>query len=227
VQHYVVPVNCESHAGTVAYQATKNVIESAADMSHRTKDLPPLAGLSHAVRELRYHEASRQVLAVVLIAVFALVAQPTLTLLWLGAPPILAGMGLRLYASGFILKNQQLATCGPYALVRHPLYTGNILIIIGFSITSGVWWTALLAFLFFWLYYPTAIEYEDRKLRRLFGVEWETWSTRIPALIPTFSNLSAVLEGNWSLWKSSRQNVEPVIVIFVLFWFAYVAWRLP
>ena len=196
-------------------------------MSHRTKDLPPLTGLSHAVRELRYHEASRQVLAVVLIAVFALVAQPTLTLLWLGAPPILAGMGLRLYASGFILKNQQLATYGPYALVRHPLYTGNILIVMGFSITSGIWWTALLAFLFFWFYYPTAIEYEDRKLKRLFGVEWENWSTRIPALIPTFSNLSAVLEGNWSLWKSSRQNVEPVIVIFVLLWFAYVAWRLP
>ncbi len=196
-------------------------------MSHRTIDLPPLTRLSRAVRELRYHEASRQVLAVVLIAFFALVSRPTFELLLMGAPPILAGMGLRVYASGFILKNEQLATCGPYALVRHPLYTGNILIIGGFSIISAAWWSALLALLFFWFYYPTAIEYEDRKLKRLFGADWENWSTRTPALIPTFSNLTAITQGSWSFGKSSRQNGEPIIVIFVLFWFAYVAWHLP
>ena len=196
-------------------------------MSHRTKDLPPLTGLSHAVRELRYHEASRQVLAVVLIALFALVARPTFELLLIGAPPILVGTGWRLYASGFISKNKQLATHGPYALVRHPLYTGNILIIIGFSIDSGIWWTAPLALLFLCFYYPTAIEYEDRKLRRSFGPDWERWSARIPALIPALSNLAAVSHGSWSFKKSSRQNGEPIIVLFVLFWLAYVAWRLP
>ncbi|MEE9570458.1 MAG: isoprenylcysteine carboxylmethyltransferase family protein [Gammaproteobacteria bacterium] len=196
-------------------------------MSHRTKDLPPLTGLTHAVRELRYHEASRQVLAIVLIAFFALVARPTFELLLIGTPLVLAGTGWRLYASGFISKNEQLATHGPYALVRHPLYTGNILIIIGFSITSGVWWTAPLALLFFFFYYPTAIEYEDRKLRRAFGPDWETWSTRIPALLPTFSNFSAVFEGGWSFKKSSGQNGEPIIVLFILFWLAYVVWRLP
>ena len=196
-------------------------------MSHRTADLPPLTGLRHAIRELRYHEASRQVLAIVLIALFALVARPTFELLLLGAPPVLAGTGSRLYASGFISKNEQLATHGPYALVRHPLYTGNILIIIGFSIASGVWWTAPLSLLFFCFYYPTAIEYEDRKLRRSFGPDWEKWSARISALIPTFSNLAAASEGSWSLRKSSRQNGEPIIVLYVLFWLAYLAWRLP
>jgi len=196
-------------------------------MSHRTKNLPPLTELSHAIRELRYHEASRQVLAIVLIAFFALVGQPIIELLVTGAPLIFAGVGLRLYASGFILKNEQLAIYGPYALVRHPLYTGNILIIIGFSISSGIWWTALVALLFFWFYYPTAIEYEDRKLKGLFGTEWENWSARIPALIPTFSNLAAVSKGNWSFRKSSRQNGEPIIVIFIMFWFAYMIWHLP
>ncbi|MEE8237446.1 MAG: isoprenylcysteine carboxylmethyltransferase family protein [Gammaproteobacteria bacterium] len=196
-------------------------------MSHRTDELPPLTGLRHAVRELRYHEASRQVLAVVLIALFALVARPTFELLLLGAPLVLAGTGSRLYASGFISKNEQLATHGPYALVRHPLYTGNIMIIIGFSIASGVWWAAPLALLFFCFYYPAAIEYEDRKLRRSFGLDWETWSARIPALVPTLSNLAAASEGSWSLKKSSRQNGEPIIVLYVLLSLAYVAWRVP
>lgn len=196
-------------------------------MSHRTKDLAPLAGLRHVIRELRYHEASRQVLAIVLIPFFAFIAEPTVTLVVIATPLILAGTALRLYASGCILKNEQLATYGPYAMVRHPLYTGNILIVLGFSISSGLWWSVLLALFFFWFYYPTAIEYEDRKLRRLFGSDWESWSARIPALVPTFSNLAAVSEGSWSFRKSSRQNGEPLIVVFVLLCLAYVAWHLP
>ena len=196
-------------------------------MSHRTEDLAPLSGVPYVVREMRYHEASRQALAFVLIALYALVAEPTTLLLSIGTPLIALGTLVRLYASGFILKNEQLATYGPYALVRHPLYTGNILIIIGFSAAGGIWWTALVALFFFWFYYPTAIEYEDRKLRRLFDSDWDAWSSRTPALVPTFSNLGAVVEGSWSIRKSSQQNGEPIIVVFIVFWIAYVVWRLP
>jgi protein-S-isoprenylcysteine O-methyltransferase Ste14 len=196
-------------------------------MSHRTKDLPPLTGPRNAIRELRYHEASRQALAFVLIAFLALVAQPTAALVATGFPVIALGTLVRLYASGFIVKNEQLATYGPYALVRHPLYTGNILIIIGFSMSSGVWWTALVALVFFWFYYPAAIEYEDRKLNRIFGGEWEAWSSRTPALVPTFANIGAVSEGGWSFAKSSRQNGEPIIVVYIVAWAAYLFWQLP
>ncbi len=195
-------------------------------MSHRTKDLPPVSGAHHTIRELRYHEGSRQALAFVLIALFALVAQPSQTSLAFGLPLIVLGTLVRLYASGFILKNEKLATYGPYALVRHPLYTGNILIIIGFSVASGVWWSAVIALAFFWFYYPTAIEYEDRKLNRIFGSEWENWSAQTPALIPTFANLGALFDGSWSLAKSSRQNGEPIIVIYIAAWIAYLFWRL-
>jgi protein-S-isoprenylcysteine O-methyltransferase Ste14 len=183
--------------------------------------------LSHLARELRYHEASRQALAFVLIAIYALVAQPNLELFVPGVVIIFLGTLVRIYASGFIVKNEQLATYGPYALVRHPLYTGNLLIILGFSTVSSVWWSMPVALIFFWFYYPTAIEYEDRKLRRLFGADWENWAARIPALIPTFSNLGNVSGGSWSLAKSSRQNGEPLIVIYIAFWIGYVLWQLP
>lgn len=196
-------------------------------MSHRTEDLEPLSGVLHVIREMRYHEASRQALAFVLIALYGFVAEPTTVLVAIGTLFIILGILVRLYASGFILKNEQLATYGPYALVRHPLYTGNILIIISFSCVSGVWWTAPIALIFFWFYYPTAIEYEDRKLRRLFGSDWETWSSHTPALIPTFSNLGAAGKGSWSIRKSSQQNGEPIIVAFIVFWITYVVWHLP
>lgn len=185
-------------------------------MSHRTKELERLSGLSHVVRELRYHEGTRQSLAVILILLYALTSKPLLILTAIALPIALIGMLLRFYASGFILKNRELATSGPYALVRHPLYTGNILILIGFSLANANWWPLPLAGLFFWLYYPTAIEYEDRKLKRLFGDQWTHWAQQTPALVPNFRNLQAVRGGQWSLAKSLRQNGEILIAIYII-----------
>jgi protein-S-isoprenylcysteine O-methyltransferase Ste14 len=185
-------------------------------MSHRTKELKRLSGISHAVRELRYHEGTRQSLAVLLILLYALTASPLLILTAVALPVALIGTILRLYASGFILKNRELATNGPYALVRHPLYTGNILIILGFSAANANWWAVPLAALFFWLYYPTAIEYEDRKLKRLFQQQWVEWAERTPALVPNFANAAGMRGGEWSLAKSLKKNGEIFIAIYII-----------
>lgn len=185
-------------------------------MSHRTDELEPLTGVAHLVRELRYHEIARQGLAVVLILLYALTSTPAPLWAWIGMPMALLGMIVRLYASGFIMKNRELATVGPYALVRHPLYTGNVLLIVGFALANVSWWALPLALVFFWFYYPPAIEYEDRKLHRLFGESWETWAARTPALFPNFRNVAGLFGGNWSFARSTRKNGELFIVIFVL-----------
>jgi protein-S-isoprenylcysteine O-methyltransferase Ste14 len=184
-------------------------------MSHRTEELKPLTGLPHLIREMRYHEAARQALAVVLILLYTLVAAPTPLLVSVGFPIALIGTLVRLFASGYILKNEELARSGPYALVRHPLYTGNILLIIGFSVASGRIWAVPLALIFFWFYYPTAIEYEDRKLRRYFGQAWDEWAAETPALLPRFRARGAT-GGRWSLTRSLKNNGEVIIVIYVL-----------
>ena len=184
-------------------------------MPHRTEDLAPGGALTRFVRKLRYHEASRQVLAVVLMLLFSLASEPYEWSLVLGTPFIIAGAALRLAASGFIAKNRELATHGPYALVRHPLYTGNISIISGFAVASGQLWAAIAALAFFWFYYPTAIDYEDRKLHKRFGEEWRRWAFDVPALVPTLRNLGAAAAGRWSFRKSLLQNGEPLIALIV------------
>ena len=196
-------------------------------MSHRTQDLPPLHGFARLLRELRYHEASRQFLAITFIVLFTSTSQPTLLLFAVSVPLVLAGVVLRLSASGHILKNEELTTTGPYSLVRHPLYSGNIMIILGFSISCGSWWAAPLALVFFYFYYPTAIEYEDRKLRKLFGFPWECWVQNVPSLIPRLKNFGAISTGKWSFIKSIRQNGEPVITSFILCCLVLVAQKLP
>jgi protein-S-isoprenylcysteine O-methyltransferase Ste14 len=196
-------------------------------MSHRTEDLPPLTGIAHAVRELRYHEVARQVLAVVLIVVYSATAVPMRSLAAAGLAIAFVGALVRLYASGFIVKNQELATDGAYRFVRHPLYTGNILLVIGFALAGSRWWGIPLAVLFFWFYYPTAIEYEDRKLHRIFGAAWEEWSARTPALLPRFGGSRPSQPGDrrWSLSVSNQRNGETVLVLFCFACIGWVAWK--
>ncbi len=204
--------------------ANAHGFEGLTPMSHRTRDLPTLSGVAHQLRELRYHEFSRQALGLVLVVIYGLTGRPSAATFYFAALLIAIGIGIRVYASGFIVKNKELATDGPYALVRHPLYTGNVLILIGFSLATGQWWSWALSALFLWFYYPTAIEYEDRKLHGIFGDRWLQWRERVPALIPAVKNWRELRAGSWSLMKSLRQNSEPVIVAFLLFW-AWFLWR--
>jgi protein-S-isoprenylcysteine O-methyltransferase Ste14 len=169
-------------------------------MARRTADLPPLTGLPYLVRELRYQEVMRQGVGLALMPVFAFFSTPFPAAFWVGVFCVVAGSLLRVYASGFIVKNKQLATDGPYSLVRHPLYTGNLLILIGFTVACGRWWAPLAAVAFWWFYYPVAIQYEDRKLQRIFGEHGsaERYRAGIPRRLIRRS-------ASWSL-TSLRQN---------------------
>lgn len=189
-------------------------------MSHRTEELEKLSGLSHLIRELRYHEFSRQGIGILLVSVFGYFAhKPSFPFQFEFAEIIIIlGLIIRMYASGFVLKNKELSTTGPYAYVRHPLYTGNILVLTGMAIINGQLWASLIALSFFWFYYPAAIEYEDRKLKELFPGSWEKWANKTPALAITFQKLHPLELINWSWRKSLVNNYEPVIVVYVLIW---------
>ena len=185
-------------------------------MSHRTEDLQELTGVAYIVRELRYNEVARQALAVLLILLFALTSRAGPLAAVVGMSAAALGMLIRLYASGYIMKNKELAQAGPYALVRHPLYTGNILLVMGFAVAGQNLWAVPVAIAFFWFYYPTAIEYEDRKLHGIFGQTWSDWAARTPALIPNLARARFMAGGHWSLVKSMRKNGEILITLFVL-----------
>lgn len=184
-------------------------------MSHRTASLPELTGLRRILRELRYHEASRQLLGLALVALFTMLSAPIAPAVYAGAPLAVAGIALRLWASGHIIKNERLATDGPYGLVRHPLYAGNILVLVGFALASSLWWALPLAIAMMLFYYPTAVEYEDRKLSRIFGYEWFEWRRETNALLPRRLSLPDGA-GRWSFRESLRRNGEPVIALFIL-----------
>ena len=201
-------------------------------MSNRTNDLPKLSGIKHLIREMRYHEFSRLSIGIILVSVFCFETSSYSIIPYasnFAISIILLGLATRMYASGFVLKNKELSTTGPYAFVRHPLYTGNIMILIGLCLINGFFWSFVTAFIFLWFYYPTAIEYEDRKLKSLFPDTWEEWASMTPALMPKMDLNGKIFSRldlrSWSLKKSLVANYEPVIVVYVLVWVFIVLQR--
>jgi protein-S-isoprenylcysteine O-methyltransferase Ste14 len=130
----------------------------------------------------------------------------------------------RIYAAGMIRKNKQLATNGAYSLVRHPLYLGNFVIILGFTLACGNWIVALLVIFFLFFYYPAAIRYEDFKLEGIFGDEWRAWSQGTPAMLPNSLKWRSSPETTWSFRQSMIRNGEAVYSLYmvasgVLLWY--------
>jgi hypothetical protein len=104
--------------------------------------------------------------------------------------------------------------------VRHPLYTGNLLQLLGFTVASGQWWAVLVSAWFWWFYYPPAIEYEDRKLRRIFGERCAEWQRTMPAVVPR--SIIPTSGGTWSLATSLSRNAEPLVLAYSLFWLWWI-----
>jgi len=118
-----------------------------------------------------------------LVAAFAWFAAPTSESLAFGLPVAVCGLLLRGWAAGHLAKNQNLATSGPYAWVRNPLYLGTLLVAAGLVIAARQWGLAALFAAVFLLIYLPVIELEEQHLRKLF-LEYEEYANRVPRLRP-------------------------------------------
>ena len=119
----------------------------------------------------------------VLVAVFAWFSRPTSHSLALGLPFGLLGLALRAWAAGCLAKNQQLATGGPYAYTRNPLYLGTLVVAAGLVVASRNIGLGILFIAVFLLVYLPVIQLEEQHLRSLFP-EYAPYAERVPALWP-------------------------------------------
>ncbi len=119
-----------------------------------------------------------------LLAVFFLwLARPTMWSIVGGGMISTVGLGIRAFASGTVRKNEELATTGPYAYTRNPLYLGSIIIAAGFAIAALSWIVVAVLIVMFLAIYLPVIRGEEVFLREQFPgfVEYEQ---RVPRLIP-------------------------------------------
>ena len=111
---------------------------------------------------------------------------------WAGVGLCLAGFGFAFWARVHIGRNwgmpmslrqdHELVTTGPYAYVRHPIYTGIMLAMIGSALTLGVLW--LLLFALYFAYFIFSARTEEKMMLAQFPDSYPAYRRRTKMLIP-------------------------------------------
>ena len=133
-------------------------------------------------------------------------ARPTWRFLGIGSVLILAGLVIRALASGHVRKNEALATTGPYAYTRNPLYLGSLLIGIGFALAARSWWVGCVLVVMFLAIYIPVIRGEEKFLREKFP-EFEEYARRVPRMLPRLTAAQSEESGGFSidLYRKHRE----------------------
>jgi protein-S-isoprenylcysteine O-methyltransferase Ste14 len=103
---------------------------------------------------------------------------------------VLPGLWLRGYAAGYVKKNRELTTTGPYAYTRNPLYLGSTLMAAGFALALLSWPVALMLAIVFLVIYVPVIASEERFLRATFP-GFDDYCRRVPRFFPGFGSARA------------------------------------
>ena len=83
-----------------------------------------------------------------------------------------------------LVEGHKLATSGPYAFVRHPIYTGMLGMLLATGLAVSHWQALIAALGLLIVGTMIRIRSEERLLRVAFGSEFEDYSRRVPGLIP-------------------------------------------
>lgn len=111
----------------------------------------------------------------------------------------LLGLGVRIYTIGCTPRRTSsrntakqasdvLNTTGMYSIVRHPLYLGNFLILLGISLSVLCWWFTFITILLYWLCYERIMLTEEGFLRGKWGNTFLKWAEETPCILPKFRN---------------------------------------
>jgi protein-S-isoprenylcysteine O-methyltransferase Ste14 len=164
---------------------------------------------SRQVKATRRRESatSRAAHLVPLIIAVALLASPRLpgdflggrflpatsTVYWIGVATLALGLAFAIWARAYIGRNwsaavtlkeeHELVRTGPYSLVRHPIYTGLLLGLLGSAIAHGEWRGPValaIALAALW----RKLRLEERWMEETFGTQYAKYRAEVAALIP-------------------------------------------
>jgi protein-S-isoprenylcysteine O-methyltransferase Ste14 len=123
----------------------------------------------------------------------------------LGLGLVFSGLALRTWAAGTLHKCTELTTSGPYGLVRHPLYIGSFMMMVGFCQLIGdaenIWFVVgpVLA-----LYVYRALG-EEKFLAARFPDQWTEFARKVPRFFPRRLPKQTFSTWNLNQWIYNRE----------------------
>ncbi len=83
-----------------------------------------------------------------------------------------------------IREEHELIASGPYALVRHPMYTSFLLMAVGQALLLANWFVGLAGFVGFALLFFLRVDKEERMMLDFFGPRYGEYMQRTKRIIP-------------------------------------------
>jgi protein-S-isoprenylcysteine O-methyltransferase Ste14 len=102
-------------------------------------------------------------------------ATPTPRMLAIGAAIGAIGEALRIWAAGHLEKGSEVTNTGPYAVTRHPLYAGSVIMGAGLAVAANSLAVAALVAAYLAITITAAIRSEEAHLTDKFGVDYPAY----------------------------------------------------
>jgi hypothetical protein len=128
---------------------------------------------------------------------------------------------------------------GPFAVVRNPLYVGNIALWVGFALTARLAWMAPLIALLLGAEYHAIVKWEEQLLLSRLGDAYREYTTRVPRWLPGSNrgarrtdqgrSANSVVPAMAFSWKetlfSERGTLVAIALGYVLLWLKLKTWN--
>ena len=163
-----------------------------------------------------------------LALVYVWLAQPAPAFLAVGGGIALLGLLIRAAAAGHLRKHEVLATTGPFAYTRNPLYFGSALLAAGFLVAGRSWIAAALIAAYFALFYSAVMRREEQELRARYGAAFDSYAARVPLFWPRLTPAGAPpLPFSWELYRRNREYQAALGTFFglALLWAKWMWWK--
>jgi protein-S-isoprenylcysteine O-methyltransferase Ste14 len=148
----------------------------------------------------------------------------------IGTATVLSAELLRLWAVnhiGVISRTRSdrlgpLVTTGPFAIMRNPLYLGNIGLWVGFALTARLVWLVPIFVVILGLEYHAIVHWEEELLQTRRGAEYRSYASRVHRWMPSFrvhgvENARATHSWSETLF-SERGTLIAIAVGYLLLW---------
>lgn len=114
----------------------------------------------------------------------------------------------------------ELVSTGPFALVRNPLYLGNVALWTGLAVSARLLWLALAIVLLLAFEYHAIVRWEERLLESRLGESYRSYAARVPRWIPRFGRVKAEVSRLKFSWRdtlfSERGTLIAIAVGYLL-----------
>lgn len=147
---------------------------------------------------------------------------PQDSLMWwlVGVALVAAGEALRLWGVhhiGVISRTRSdrlgpLVDSGPFGLVRNPLYLGNILLWLGFTVSARLLWLAPVVVALLGIEYHLIVRWEERLLEARLGERYRQYARRVPRWVPRLAAPGGSPHASAFSWKQTLFSERGTLV---------------